>query len=80
MASAISSGSKGIRCRIGTVPTQKAAATADIMAAILMRTPSTLTGKCNWARLAFGFARAFSRSKLVALDVAALREDSPGRR
>ena len=59
---------------------QKAAATADIMAAILMRTPSTLTGKCNWARLAFGFARAFSRSKLVALDVADLREDSPGRR
>ena len=48
--------SKGIRRRIGTAPTQKAAATADIMAAILMRTPDTLTGKRDRALLALGFA------------------------
>ncbi|MCJ2108244.1 site-specific integrase [Methylobacterium sp. E-041] len=46
------------------------------MAAILMRTPGTLTGKCNRALLALGFAGAFRRSKLVALDVADLREDT----
>ncbi|MCJ2110247.1 hypothetical protein MKK64_03300 [Methylobacterium sp. E-025] len=50
------------------------------MAVILMRTPGTLTGKCNRALLALGFAGAFRRSKLVALDVADLREDTEGLR
>ena len=72
--------SKGIRRRIGTAPTQKAAATADIMAAILMRTPDTLTGKRDRALLALGFAGAFRRSELVALDVADLREHPEGLR
>ncbi|MCJ2108549.1 tyrosine-type recombinase/integrase [Methylobacterium sp. E-041] len=72
--------SKGIRRRIGTAPVQKAAATADIMAAILMRTPDTLTGKRDRALLALGFAGAFRRSELVALDVADLRDDAEGLR
>ena len=72
--------SKGIRRRIGVAPTQKAAATADILAALLMRTPDTLTGKRDRALLALGFAGAFRRSELVALDVADLREDAEGLR
>ncbi|WP_244030659.1 site-specific integrase, partial [Methylobacterium sp. E-016] len=72
--------SKGIRRRIGTAPIQKAAATADIMAAILMRTPDTLTGKRDRALLALGFAGAFRRSELVALNVADLRDHPEGLR
>lgn len=71
---------KGIRRRIGTAPNQKAAATAEILAALLMRTPDTLTGKRDRALLALGFAGAFRRSELVALDVADLREDQDGLR
>ena len=71
---------KGIRRTIGTAPTQKTAATAEILAALLMRTPDTLTGKRDRALLALGFAGAFRRSELVALDVADLREDKDGLR
>ena len=71
---------KGARRKVGVAPVQKAAATADIMAAILMRTPDTLTGKRDRALLALGFAGAFRRSELVALDVADLREDTEGLR
>lgn len=35
-------GLRGIRRSVGTRPTQKAAATAEILAAMLMRTPDTL--------------------------------------
>nr|WP_281408314.1 site-specific integrase [Methylobacterium sp. WL6] len=61
-------------------PDAEGATTADIMAAILMRTPDTLTRKCNRALLALGFAGAFRRSELVALDVADLRDDAEGLR
>ena len=71
---------KGIRRRVGVAPTQKAAATADVLAALLMRTPDTLTGKRDRALLALGFAGAFRRSELVGLDVADLREDPEGLR
>jgi len=73
-------GLRGIRREIGTRPTQKAAATAEILAALLMRTPDTLTGKRDRALLALGFAGAFRRSELVALDVADLRDDPEGLR
>ncbi|MDP4026635.1 site-specific integrase [Methylobacterium sp. NEAU 140] len=56
-------------------PVQKAPATADVLAALLMRTPDTLTGKRDRSLLALGFAGAFRRSELVALDVEDLRED-----
>lgn len=76
----VRSAMKGIRRRVGTAPNQKAAATADILAALLMRTPDTLTGKRDRALLALGFAGAFRRSELVTLDVADLREDPEGLR
>ncbi|MDR7039746.1 site-specific recombinase XerD [Methylobacterium sp. BE186] len=71
---------KGIRRRAGVKPTQKAAATAEVLAAMLMRMPDTLTGKRDRALLALGFAGAFRRSELAALDVADLREDKEGLR
>ena len=71
---------KGIRRTVGVAPTQKAAATADILTAMLLRTPDTLTGKRDRALLALGFAGAFRRSELVALDVEDLREDKDGLR
>nr|WP_276082039.1 site-specific integrase [Methylobacterium sp. GC_Met_2] len=71
---------KGIRRRVGVAPTQKAAATVDILQMLLARTPDTLTGKRDRALLALGFAGAFRRSELVALDVADLREDPEGLR
>ncbi|MBK3401144.1 site-specific integrase [Methylobacterium ajmalii] len=71
---------KGIRRKVGTAPDQKAAATADVLAAMLMRIPDTLTGKRDRALLALGFAGAFRRSELVALDVEDLREDPEGLR
>jgi integrase len=71
---------KGARRKVGVAPTQKAAATAEILAALLMRTPDTLTGKRDRALLGLGFAGAFRRSELVALNVEDLREDPEGLR
>jgi site-specific recombinase XerD len=71
---------KGIRRRIGTAPNQKTAATVDVLQMLLARTPDTLTGKRDRALLALGFAGAFRRSELVALDVEDLREDPEGLR
>lgn len=71
---------KGARRKIGIAPKQKAAATADILAAMMMRTPDTLAGKRDRALLALGFAGAFRRSELVALDVADLIEAPDGLR
>ena len=47
---------------------------------MLMHVPATLAGKRDKALLALGFAGAFRRSELVALDVADLREDKDGLR
>jgi site-specific recombinase XerD len=71
---------KGIRRTVGMAPNQKAAATAEVLAAMLMRTPDTLTGKRDRALLGLGFAGAFRRSELVALDVSDLRQDKDGLR
>lgn len=72
---------KGIRRRVGTAPDQKAAATVEILSAMLMRIPAdTLAGKRDRALLALGFAGAFRRSELVALDVADLSEHPDGLR
>jgi site-specific recombinase XerD len=71
---------KGIRRRVGVAPSQKAAVTVDILQMLLARTPDTLTGKRDRALLALGFAGAFRRSELVALDVEDLREDPEGLR
>lgn len=71
---------KGIRRRVGVAPNRKAAATAEIVAAMLMRIPDTMAGKRDRAILAVGFAGAFRRSELVALDVADLAEHPDGLR
>jgi site-specific recombinase XerD len=71
---------KGARRKLKVAPKQKTAATAEILASLLMRTPDTLTGKRDRALLALGFAGAFRRSELVALDVADLCEDPEGLR
>lgn len=71
---------KGIRRRADMVVTPKAAATVDILTAMLMHVPPGLAGKRDKALLALGFAGAFRRSELVALDVADLREDAEGLR
>jgi site-specific recombinase XerD len=70
----------GARRKLKVAPRQKAAATAEILASLLLRTPDTLTGKRDRALLALGFAGAFRRSELMALDVADLREDPEGLR
>jgi site-specific recombinase XerD len=71
---------KGARRKVGVAPTQKVAATVDVLQMLLARTPDTLTGKRDRALLALGFAGAFRRSELVALDVEDLREDPEGLR
>lgn len=76
----VRSAMKGIRRRVGVAPKRKAAATAEILAAVLMRIPDTLAGKRDRALLALGFAGAFRRSELVALDVADLSEHADGLR
>ena len=71
---------RGVRRTVGVASAQKAAATVDVLTAMLMHVPNTLAGKRDKALLALGFAGAFRRSELVALDVADLREDRDGLR
>lgn len=69
---------RGIRRTIGTAPVQKSAATADLLRAMLDACPDTLRGKRDRALLALGFAGAFRRSELVALQVEDLAEGPDG--
>lgn len=71
---------RGIRNSLGTAPRQKAPATAEIVSAMLSHCPDTLAGKRDRALLALGFAGAFRRSELVALDVDDLQEVAEGLR
>jgi site-specific recombinase XerD len=70
----------GIKRMIGTEQTPKTAATADVIGEMLKRCPDTLAGKRNRALIALGFAGAFRRSELVALEVADLTETPDGLR
>ena len=60
---------RGIRRTIGAAKQGKAPATADLLARMLELCPDTLAGKRDRALLALGFAGAFRRSELVALQV-----------
>jgi integrase len=71
---------RGIRRTIGSAPERKAPATADILTAMLKLCPPTLTGSRDRALLALGFAGAFRRGELVALDVADLTQAPDGLR
>lgn len=72
---------RGIRRKMGTAPKQKAPATAERVAAMLDAIPAdTLRGKRDRALLLLGFAGAFRRSELVALEVADLAFEPDGMR
>ena len=71
---------RGIRRTIGSAKQGKAPATADVLMQMVALCPATLAGKRDRALLAFGFAGAFRRSELVALDVADLVEAPDGLR
>lgn len=62
----------GIRRELGTAPDKKAPITLDDLRKIVNALPDTLAGKRDRAMLLIGFAGAFRRSELVALDVADL--------
>jgi len=71
---------RGIRRTIGSAREGKAPATADILAAMLALCPATPGGHRDRALLALGFAGAFRRSELVALEVDDLTEVPDGLR
>ena len=70
----------GIRRTKGAKPAQKAPATAERIAAMLEGIPDTLRGRRDRALLTFGFAGAFRRSELVALEVSDLAFEPDGLR
>jgi site-specific recombinase XerD len=69
---------KGIRRTIGTAPDQKAAVTANTLRSMLDLCPNTLRGHRDRALLALGFAGAFRRSELCALQLSDLTETPDG--
>jgi site-specific recombinase XerD len=69
---------RGIRRSIGAAPDRKTPATAELVMEMLKHCPGTLAGKRDRALLALGFAGAFRRSELVALQVADLVEAPDG--
>ena len=71
---------RGIRHTIGTAPGTKTPATADLIARLLAACPATLIGRRDRALIAFGFAGAFRRSELLALEVADLTVGDNGLR
>ena len=71
---------RGIRHTHGTAPTRKTPATAELIARMIAACPDTLIGRRDQALIAFGFAGAFRRSELLALQVADLTENPDGLR
>jgi site-specific recombinase XerD len=68
----------GIRRTIGCAPKRKAAATADRIRDMLDACPDSMRGIRDRALLALGFAGAFRRSELCALEVSDLTEVPDG--
>lgn len=79
-AEAVKAVLRGIRRTIGTAPVRKAPATAELIGEMLKHCPDTLAGKRDRALLALGFAGAFRRSELVALEVGDLAQVADGLR
>ena len=71
---------RGIRRTIGSAKQGKAPATADLIGQMLALCPDTMIGKRDRALLCLGFAGAFRRSELCALQVADLTEVPDGLR
>ena len=69
---------RGIRRGYGVAPDQKAPATAEVISEMLRHIPNTLQGVRDRALILLGFAGAFRRSELVALNVEDLQESEMG--
>jgi site-specific recombinase XerD len=69
---------RGIRRSVGTAPRKKAPATAERIIAMALSTGEDLKGLRDRALLLIGFAGAFRRSELVALDLEDLEEGELG--
>jgi site-specific recombinase XerD len=69
---------RGIRRTLGTAKTKKAPATAERLLAMTANTGAGLKGLRDRALLLLGFAGAFRRSELVALDVSDIQEAPDG--
>jgi site-specific recombinase XerD len=69
---------RGIRRSKGTARTKKAPATNDLVLAMAALTGTDANGLGDRALLLVGFAGAFRRSELVALDVSDLQETESG--
>jgi integrase len=71
---------RGIRRTLDTAPRKKAPATAECVIAMTVRTGDGLKGLRDRALLLLGFAGAFRRSELVALDCEDIQECEKGLR
>jgi site-specific recombinase XerD len=71
---------RGIRRTAGSAPVRKAPATADKVLAMVGKAETDIKGLRDRALLLLGFAGAFRRSELVALDVADLESCDSGLR
>jgi site-specific recombinase XerD len=71
---------RGIRRSVGARKVRKAPALAERVKAMVAASPDTLTGKRDRALILLGFAGAFRRSELVALDLADIQETDAGLR
>jgi site-specific recombinase XerD len=71
---------RGIRRSVGAAKVRKAPALAERVRAMIAASPDTLAGKRNRALILLGFAGAFRRSELVALDVADIEQSDAGLR
>jgi integrase len=71
---------RGIRRTIGSAKQGKAPATADLIGQMVALCPDSMIGKRDRALLCLGFAGAFRRSELCALEVADLTEVPDGLR
>jgi len=71
---------RGIRRTIGAAKVKKAPAIAEWIKAMVRTCPDTVAGKRDRALLLLGFAGAFRRSELVALDVEHVEETVDGLR
>lgn len=69
---------RGIRRTIGVARTRKTPAIAAKLRAMVLLAPANLTGLRDRALLLMGFAGAFRRSELVALDVADILQVESG--
>jgi integrase len=71
---------RGIRRSIGAAKARKAPLVAEAVRAMAQAAPAGLKGLRDRALLLLGFAGAFRRSELVALDVSDIREEEDGAR